>query len=227
LVLAVGAVLIEAVLRAEESRLARELRTARSGTTVLRSLAVRRREQLPFFARLFSTRIGMAALLLADGERSGALTALATEPFLMRGGRLDGLRAIVDADVERATGTSVGLDRCVGWLREAPPLGHREADLYRTHVLVKAILERGDADTGVKVAECLVRSADDEERVYATWLRVWFDMDAADAGDVRWPDLTEGDLRVAALAARAHGAERLVELFDTRLAAIARPEGQG
>src|ERR1700722_17086392 len=102
--------LVRAILRAEESRLARELRTARTGTAVLRGLVARRRQQMPLLTRLFSTKLGLAAVLLAEGDREGALDVLgSSSPVMMRGGRLDGLRAIVDADLERATGTAGGL----------------------------------------------------------------------------------------------------------------------
>src|SRR5258708_7089894 len=98
--------LLWAILRAEEVRLARELRIARTGTSNLRAMVTRRRQQVPAVARLLSTKLGSAAVLLAEDERSGALDALGRGSPLMRGGRLDRLRAIVDADAERASGTS-------------------------------------------------------------------------------------------------------------------------
>ncbi len=221
--------LVLALLRAEESRVSRELRTARTGTATMRALASRRRQQAPFLARLFAARLGTAAVLVADGDRAGALELLSGGSPLMRGGRLDRLRDVVDADIERATGTSVGLERCVQRLRGIEPIGHREADLYRTHVLVKALLEQGDADTAVEVAGDLERMAaqapgqDEEQQLYATWLRVWFDLDAEAAGYRHaWPALPEGQLRMAALMARAHGADRLVEKLEERVSSIAR-----
>jgi hypothetical protein len=225
---ALVALLVYAILRAEESRLARELRTARAGTAVLRGMATRRRQQQPFLARLFSTKLGLAAVLLADGDRGGALDVLATTPILMQGGRLDRLKAIVEADVERASGNSVGLERCVGRLRAMSPVGNREADLYRTHVLVKALLEQGDAEGAVEVLGELEASRDDEQRLYVAWLRVWFDLDA-EAADYRhaWPALGEGELRLAMLLARAHGAEKLVEKLEERVSSIARPPLRG
>lgn len=147
----VDAVLVYAGLSSEEARLARELRTARTGTTALRGLVIGRRQQAPFLTRLFSTRLGAAAVMLAEADRQGALAAMAGGSALMRGGRLDLLREVIDADAERATGTSVGLERCVGRLRELPPTGNREADLYRAHVLVKALLEQGDADGALEL----------------------------------------------------------------------------
>jgi len=217
--------LVLALLRAEESRVARELRTARTGTAMMRSLATRRRQQAPFLARLFAARLGTAAVLLADGDRQGALDLLAGGSPLMRGGRLDRLREVVDADVERSTGTPAALERCVERLRGMEPIGHREADLYRTYVLVKALLQQGDADGAVEVAGDLEKSsaADEEQQLYATWLRVWFDLDAEAAGYRHaWPALPEGQLRMAALMARAHGADKLVEKLEERVSSIAR-----
>ena len=227
----VGALLLFVLLRAEESRLARELRTARAGTSVLRGLVAGRRQQLPFFARICSTRLGMAAVLLADGDRDGALDALATASGLMRWGRLEKLRAVLDADLERSTGTPAGLERCVQGLRGMAPLGHREADLYRIHVLVKAVLAQGDGDVGLELANELGALADgasdDEARVYVTWLRVWFELDVDVDAEEPWPALSGGDLRMAMLVARAHGAEALVSKLEERLSTIAEPELRG
>jgi hypothetical protein len=217
----VDAVLVFAGLRSEEARLARELRTARTGTTALRGLVVGRRQQAPFLTRLFATKLGAAAVLLAEGDRQAALEALAGGSPLMRGGRLDRLRGFVEADTERATSTSVGLERCLGRMRELGPTGNREADLYRTHVMVKALLEQGDPEGGLELYRSLAGTKDDDERVYATWLRVWFDLEAgADDGD-DWPVLSEGELRMAMLLARTHGADKLVEMLETRLPAVA------
>ena len=59
--------------------------------------------------------------------------------------------------------------------------------------------------------------------LYATWLRVWFDLDAEAAGYRHaWPALPEGQLRMAALMARAHGADKLVEKLEERVSSIAR-----
>jgi len=225
---AVQAPLVLALLRAEELRLSRELRTARTGTPALRAMVAHRRAQAPFFARSFSSGLGTAAVLLADGERDGARRALAGGSPLMQGGRLGLLRSLVDADLDRATGAAGAVTRCVRRLRATKPIGHREADLYRTHVLVKAVLQQGDADAGLEIASELASSLDEEERMYATWLRVWFDLDAeGDAAGAPWPTLTDGDLRLAALAARAHGADRLFERLHARLEAIARTEPGG
>ena len=106
-------------------------------------------------------------------------------------------------------------------MRELGPTGNREADLYRTHVMVKALLEQGDPEGGLELYRSLAGTKDDDERVYATWLRVWFDLEAgADDGD-DWPVLSEGELRMAMLLARTHGADKLVEMLETRLPAVA------
>ena len=227
LVCVAEAVLVLAILRAEESRLARELRTARTGTAVLRGLVARRRQQTPFLARLFATKLGLAAVFLADGDREAALDVLARGSPVMQGGRLMRLRAVVDADLERATGTAAGLERCIEQLHDMDPIGNREADLYRMHVLVKALLEQGDAEVAVEVLGTLEPSHDEEHQLYVAWLRVWFDLDS-EAADYRhnWPALPEGQLRMATLLARAHGAEKLVEKLEQRVSSIARPHHQ-
>jgi hypothetical protein len=220
------AVLTFAALRAEDARLAREIRMARTASAAVRAMVTRRKQSTSVLSRLFATRLGTAAVLLAEGDREGALDALAAGAWLMGGGRLAKLRQIVEADAERANGTSVDLERCVQRLRAMPPLGNREADLYRLHVLVKAVLEQGDSDTAVELVESLGSSKDDEERVYATWLRVWFDLDEDADYRVSASPLHEGDLRMAALLARAQGADKLVEKLDARIGSVARI-GQG
>jgi hypothetical protein len=219
-----AAVVLGFLLRSEESRLARELRTARTGSAALRALVARRRVAQPFFARFVSSPLGTAAVLVADGDRDGALELLARTPLVMRGGRLDALRAMVDADILRGDGAG-GLARCVAALRELPSLENREAELYRTHVLVKAFLARGDGEGAFELGSKLAESADDDARIYATWLRVWFDLDAEEASG--WPPLAEGDLRMATLVARAQGADDLVTKLSHRLSAIAPAEPRG
>jgi hypothetical protein len=222
----VGGVLVLALLRAEEARLARELRTARTATALLRGMVSRRRQQAPFFARLFASKLGAAALRLADGDRDDALDSVAGGSPFMRGGRLDKLRAVVEADLDRATGTRAGLERCVERLRAMAPIGNREADLYRIHVLTKALLEDGDAERARELLEELESSEDEETQVYAVWLRVWFDVEGADYRQ-SCPPLTEGQVRLALLLARAHGAGKLVEKLEDRAPSIARHERSG
>jgi hypothetical protein len=237
----VALVLVWLSLRAEESRLARELRTARSGSTELRALALRQRQKMPFLTRLCATRLGAAAVLLADGDVEAAHDELQANVLLARGGRLDWLRSVVEADEARASGTAEGLDRCLQMLRLLPPSGNREADRYRTHVLVKAILQRGDLELAQKVVPELEGSADEEERLYGVWLTVWFEGE----GDQEIPyrgatepdggEISEGDLRMATLLARTQGADKLVERLEERLergagggrAAIAEPAPRG
>jgi hypothetical protein len=227
---ALAALLVLALLRAEESRVARELRTARTGTDALRSLVLRRRSQAPFFARLFSTGLGTAAVCLAEGDSAGAIDAMRVGSALMRGGRLDALAEVVDADVERCRNNSVSLERCVQRLRAMSPLPNREAELYRLHVLVKGLLQQGDAEGAAELVEELEKGGpDDDRRMYATWLRVWFDMDAPE-GDYRTAaaqPIAEGDLRMAALVARSQGAEKLLEKIETRLSSVAQPASSG
>jgi hypothetical protein len=203
LAIAVSAVMLYWLLLAEEARLARELRTARTGTPALRSMVAGRRLQAPLFARPFSTKLGTAAVLLADGERAAALDQLAAPAPLMSGGRLSRLREVIEADAERADGGPEPLDRCIATLASREPLGNREADLYALHVLVKAVLERGDAETAAALEGRLAGTGDEDERLYLLWLRAWFDLDGGgpkgSGGD--------GELRLAALLARAHGAE--------------------
>jgi hypothetical protein len=232
---AIESVFAFVLLRAEESRLARELRTARTGTAAVRAMAVRRAAgvgggaSVPFIARPFSTGVGLAAVRLADGDREGAADALRRGGSpLMAGGRLDAVRAIVDADLERASHAAGALDRAIARLRAMPALGHAEADRYRTYVLVKAVLERGDDDTALELARELGRSTDDEQAIYAVWLRVWFELDDEPATDEEpWPPLAAAQARLATLAARAHGAERLIDQLAARLLAIAHPSHQG
>jgi hypothetical protein len=224
LAIAVSTVMLYWLLLAEEARLARELRTARTGTAALRSMVAGRRLQAPLFARPFSTKLGTAAVLLADGERAAALDLLAAPAPLMSAGRLSRLREVVEADAARADGTPEALDRCIATLASRePPLGNREADLYALHVLVKAVLERGDAETASTLEGRLARTVDEDERPYLLWLRAWFDLDGEGAQNGAGAD---GELRLAALLARAHGAEKLVAKLEERASAIARSHRQ-
>jgi hypothetical protein len=211
-VAAAAALVTAALLRSEESRLTRELRTARTGTSVIRGMVLRRRQKLPLFLRLFSTSVGTAAVMLADGERSAALDLLGSSSPLMDGGRLRLVREYVDLDAQRANGSSVALERCVQALRALPRTGNCEADRYRTHVLVKAVLQQGNDDVAEELAEELARADDDEERLYAIWLRTWFELEGE-------PPPSDGELRLALLLARAHGAEELVKKLEEKVAA--------
>jgi hypothetical protein len=220
----VSAVMLYWLLQAEEARLARELRTARTGTPALRSMVAGRRLQAPLFARPFSTRLGTAAVLLADGERASAVDLLTAPAPLMGGGRLSRLREIVEADAARADGSPEALDGCIARLASREPLHNREADLYALHVLAKAVLERGDSETAAALETRLAGTGDGDERPYLLWLRTWFDLDGGRAGDGRSGD--DAELRLAALLARAHGAEKLVAKLEERASAIARLDRQ-
>ncbi len=232
-----GGGVLWAILSAEEARLARELRIARTGTPALRTMVTRRRQEAPLVGRLLSTRLGTAAVLLADGDRAEASRLVGARSPLMRGGRLDELSVIVGADLERARGTTSSLDESARTLRAMAPLGNREGDLYRTHVLVKALLQRGDGVAALELARNLASSRSEEERIYVAWLRAWFDLDGFEGeleskqpqaveGASTWDPLPEGVLRRATLLARAHGAEKLVQQLESRVAAIAHVERQ-
>jgi hypothetical protein len=221
-------------LRAEESRLGRELRTARTGSPELRALAIRQRSQMPLFARFCATHLGTAAVLLADGDADGAHQELRANALLARGGRLDALRAVLEADELRASGTAPGLVRCIDRLRSMPAIGNREADLYKTHVLVKAILQKGDAERAQELCAELEKATDGDARLYAVWLVVWFESEEDPDVDRPQRDVpyrepaapgetasfAEGDLRMDALLARAQGAEKLVERLEERLGRV-------
>jgi hypothetical protein len=231
IVVALGfsAPLLWVALRTGELRLARELRIARTGTFALRATVTQRKaHSASSLGRLISTKLGRAAVSLAEGERMDALDACEGGSPLMRGGRLEALRRVVEADIERASGAPAGLEECVLRLRKMPRIGNREADLYRVHVLAKALLEQGDASGAADLAQELEASGDDEERMYRSWLRAWFDLEGASGeGSRSWAPLPEGELRMATLLARAHGADKLVEKLEGRVAAIARPaEGE-
>lgn len=215
---AAESMIVLALLRAEESRLARGLRVARTGTPLLRGTIARRRRQRTLLGRLASTDLGVAAVLLAEGDEAAARDVLAAEPPWMDVGRLSTLRAIVLADVERTSATPRGRRHCIERLTAIRSLRNREANLYRAHVLVKAVLEEGDADAAFDLAARLGTSADQDERIYAAWLRVWFDLD----GEGDWPPLADQDARLAVLLARSHGAEKLVDKLEARRVGIAR-----
>jgi hypothetical protein len=198
-------------LRAEESRLARELRVARSGTALMRGSVLRRRTSAPWMFRFFATNLGVAAVLVAEGDRPGALDALAAGSPVMFGGMLPRLRRLIELDADRLAGSSAALERCAREVREMPAFGNLEADRYKTHVLVKALLQLA-TDDAADLADELSRSTDEEQRIYAVWLRTWFELEA--------PEPPEGELRLAALHARAQGGEELVKKLDAKIAAL-------
>jgi hypothetical protein len=227
-------------LRGEESRLARELRTARTGSAELRALALRQRQKQPFLARLCTTHLGTAALLLADGDADEAHRELKKSSLLGRGGRLEILRQAVEADELRATGSPADLVRAIDRLGALPSTHNREADLYKTHVLVKAVLQKGDAERAQELCAELERSPEEDERLYSVWLVVWFEggdgTSEAPPRQGRDPEgvgnreaapgetaFAEGDLRMATLLARAQGADKLVELLEERVTRTAAP----
>jgi hypothetical protein len=206
------------LLRAEEARLARELRTARSGTELIRGLVLQRRQKAPFFLRYLSTSIGTAAVLVAEGDKSGAAITLGNNSALMGGGLLGRLREVVEADIDRSKGA---LDRTLAKLRDAPRIGNTEADRYKTHVLAKAVLQKGDGELALAEANRIRESKDEDERLYAVWLTVWYDFDQPQGEEpALTPCPTEPELRLAALLARTHGAEDLVKKLDARVAAL-------
>ena len=199
------------VLRGEESRLARELRSARTATPALREQAIRRRRSAPYWSRWFSPTLGTTALLLAEGNAPAARVRLDANPRLFGFGTIVRLAEVVEADLDRASGGPAELEGAIARLAKMEPLAHQEAERYRVHVLVKAILEQGDVATGRGLADELSARPDEELRVYVVWLRTWFDLD-------HLPTSSEADVRLALLLARSHGADELVSKLE-------RPEG--
>ncbi len=212
-------------LRGEESRLSRELRVARSGTSIQRRTLLRRRRPAPYFglamfwyaavrvlAALASTTLGVAAVLVAEGEIGLAEASLRGIGQALSFGDLRALRVVVEADVSRAHGTEASLADSIQALVALPPLPETEAERYRIHVLVKALLQQGDDGTARDIAEQLQSREDEELRVYVVWMQTWFE----------WTHLAppaEAEVRLATLLARTHGADDLV----ARLEACARP----
>jgi hypothetical protein len=211
-----GALVVFVLLSGEESRLTRELRTARAGSHVARQTLLRRRRAAPWYARMASTTLGLAAVHLADGDAESAQRAFDANPIAMRYGRLDALREVVRADVLRGIGAESTLGDAIRALYNMGSLPNVEAERYRTHVLVKALLEQADGATARDLAFDLAKSTDDELRVYAAWLRAWFDLE-----DLSAP--SEGDVRKALLLARSHGAEELIAKLEAQLATDRAP----
>ena len=206
-----GSILVFALLRGEEARLQRELRTARAGSSVARQIALRRSGTAPWYVRLVSTTLGRAAMSLADGDLEAAQRALRGNSLTLGVGRLGRLRAVVDADLRRGIGAEASLGDAIRALYNMDPLPNLEAERYRIHVLVKALLEQADGATAHHLAHDLAQNADHEQRVYAVWLKAWFKLDDL-------PPLAEGDLRRALLLARNHGADDLVQRLTAELA---------
>jgi hypothetical protein len=211
-----GSLLVLALLAGEESRLARELRTARAGSPVARQTVLRRRRSAPWYARLFSTTLGLAAVHLAEGDAASAQAALHANPVALGFGRLGALSGVVRADLLREIGAESALGDAIRALYNMPPLPNLEAERYRTHVLTKALLEQADGATARDVAHDLATSTDDEVRVYALWLRAWFELDGL-------PSPPSGDVRKAILLARSHGAEDLIGKLEALLAVESAP----
>ncbi len=206
----VAAAVTLAMLRAEEARLARELRTARSGTAAIRSMVLQRRERAPMLLRLLSTSFGTAAVLIAEGERSAALDALAASSPIMAMGRIRLLRQVIEADADRAGASLAGLTRCIETIRAMPRIGNTEADRYRTHVLVKAVLTQAHGELAEELCAELAASKDEDERIYAAWLSAWFEIDLP-------TEPSDGEVRLALLMARSQGAEDLAKKLEAKL----------
>jgi hypothetical protein len=177
---------------------------------VARAQAVRRRNRTPWFSRFTAPPHGFAALLIAEGDPSGALDVLAKGSPLFLGGALATLRRVVEADAHRSDGEAA-LGRSIRELLELPSVGAVEADRYRVHVLVKAILELGDPLTARDVEGDLGASPDEDVRLYAAWLRTWFDLDTSTSAP-----LAEGERSRAALLARNAGALDLADRLNAQ-----------
>jgi hypothetical protein len=205
-------------LRAEEGRLLRALRTVRSGTASLgaRQKGLRAGRRV-WIVALISTTLGEAIAAIADGDLAYAEAALVGDSWLARGGPMRALRAVALADLERARGGESGLGHCIGALMEQGQLPHAEAERYRTHVLVKAILELGDFETARALADDLAKTQDPELAVYLVWLRAWFELEHLPAPE---PPL----VRLAVLAAKNHGALELVRRLEPAVAPDQMPE---
>ena len=167
-------------LRGEEARLARELRIARSGTPVQRGVILRRRRPAPYFglamfwyaavrvvAALGSTTLGYAAVLIASGELDAAEAALGGPGRYLSFGALRELRTVVEADAMRAIGSEASLGEAIRALYAMPAIDHVEAERYRIHVLVRALLEQGDLATARSLVDELAEHPDEDRRVYA------------------------------------------------------------
>jgi hypothetical protein len=213
-------------LRTEDARLTRELRIAYAGTVTAREQAVRRRLRASWFTRLFMPPHGLAALLLASGDPESVIDLLATgSPLYLAvlGARLGHLRAIITAgaraSVAAAAAATAGSDendendeaRSAALVTLLATRGldvGGSADLarFRAFVLARAVLETGDVLTARELAFDLKASRDADVRLYAEWLRTWFDLD-----DPGLQPEGEGERRRAALHAVNAGARDLAE----------------
>ena len=212
-------------LRTEDARLTRELRIAYAGTVTAREQAVRRRLRASWFTRLFMPPHGLGALLLASGDPESVIDLLATgSPLYLAvlGARLGHLRAIIAAgaraSVAAAAATAsaapgddndeAGSAALVALLETRGLDVGGSADLarFRAFVLARAVLETGDVLTARELAFDLMASPDADVRLYAEWLRAWFDLD--DPGLLPADD---GERRRAALHAVNAGARELAE----------------
>jgi hypothetical protein len=208
-------------LRTEDARLGRELRIAYAGTVMAREQAVRRRLRASWFSRLFMPPHGLAALLLASGDPESVLDLLATgSPLYLAvlGQRLGYLREVIAAGARAsvAAARTAGTDEADDEARSAALtflLATRELDTgsgdvsrFRAFVLARAVLEAGDVLTARELAFDFLASPDADIRLYAEWLRVWFDLD-----DPALAVASEGERRRAALHAVNAGARDLAE----------------
>ncbi|MFO0678269.1 MAG: hypothetical protein U0169_17160 [Polyangiaceae bacterium] len=199
--------LFVALLVAEDARLNRELRLACDGTSTLRQMALGRRGKQPFFVRLLTTHLGSAALLLAEGDDVAAGDAIVRETPFVAFGRMERLKRVVEADLSRARKTAASRDSALELLSGIRPFENRAADVYRAFVLTRTLLEGADRDGADRTAREFGRSPHTTVRTLAVWLHVWFDLDGTDAP-------SDADLRIAALFARNHGAQALVEKIE-------------
>ena len=193
-------------LRGEDARLTRELRATRTATSVMREQMIRRRRGGPMWSRWLSPTLGTAALALAEGDTSAAQALRDANPAFFGFGEAGRLREVVDADLVRSRGGTAALEESIATLLRIAPLAHQEAERYRLHVLVKAVLEQGDVAIARDLVDQLLERAltDEEVRVYVVWLRAWFDMEHVAAP-------SEAEVRLALLVARSHGADELVK----------------
>lgn len=193
------------VLRAEDRRLARELRMARTASPLLRAAALARRQTLPKLLRPFSCTLGAAALSVADGDKGLSLSFLAQNPPFARGGELSVLSTLVTKDIARLGGSTAGLEEIVATLFDLSP-SHPEVLRYRAHVLARAVMQRGDPAFAEAYLDAFGESSDPDIRAYGLWVRAWFEEGAIDVA----PEV----FGLATLYARSLGAVPLVQRLE-------------